>query len=85
MNCIIYSKKCKLCDDKTKKNYETKCNNCPKNYEGSSKSMEPNAALELLKDCWNQGFCIKNIVCDDDSSSLQTPLIESKYVQNVSS
>lgn len=30
--------------------------------------MEPQAALQLLEDCWKKGYKIKNIVCDDDSS-----------------
>jgi hypothetical protein len=42
--------------------------NCPKNHEGSSKAMEPLAAIELLKSIfYNSNSYVTIMVMDDDS------------------
>jgi hypothetical protein len=67
----IMSKKCTTCDRAAK--FESEVvpeHNCPKNHEGSSKSMEPLAAVELLKSIYDHGNCyISTIVSDDDSTT----------------
>jgi hypothetical protein len=43
---------------------------CPKNYAGSSKAMEPLAAVELLTAAYNTGrIYVDTVVGDDDSST----------------
>ena len=71
------SKKCTICCDRAKKACESEGNEevpehyCPKNHEGSSKSMEPLAAIELLKYIYSEtNSYVRIIVMDDDSSTV---------------
>ena len=42
---------------------------CTKNHEGSSKSMESEAILEMAEECWQKNnFFIKTIISDDDTT-----------------
>jgi hypothetical protein len=45
----IMSKRCTTCDKAHELERKVPEHNCPKNHEGSSKSMEPLAAVKLLK------------------------------------
>ena len=73
----IMSKKCTICCDRAKKARELEGNEevpehyCPKNHQGSSKSMEPLAAIELLKYIYsNTNSYVRIMVMDDDSSTV---------------
>jgi hypothetical protein len=45
----IMSKRCRTCDQARELEGEVPEHNCPKNHEGSNKSMEPLAAIKLLR------------------------------------
>ena len=65
---------CATCLEAENKNVEAKPHKCPKNYRnysGSSKAMEADAALEAYEDLYKMSegtVVIGSIVADDDSS-----------------
>ena len=66
---VLYSKACRKCDAAEKIREETEEHECPKNFEGSSKSMEASAILKMVEDAfYNRIFIIDFIVSDDGST-----------------
>ena len=67
---VVMAKKCSFCVSWAKTNIAAPVPNhdCTKNHEGSSKSMEPLAAVELLVMVHKQGTPVARLVGDDDSS-----------------
>ena len=66
---VLYSKACRKCESAEKKGEEAEEHERPKNFEGSSKSMEAAAILKMVEDaCYNCFFIIDVIVSDDDST-----------------
>ena len=66
---VLYSKACRKCDSAENKREEAEEHECPKNFEGSSKSMEASAILKMVEDAhYNRFFIIDAIVSDDDST-----------------
>ena len=66
---ILYSKACWKCDSSKNRGEESEAHDCPKNFEGSSKSMETFAILKMVKDAfYNRFFIIYVIVRNDDST-----------------
>ena len=68
----IASKKCSTCAIKREEGEEAPPHLCPLNHEGSSKSMEADSALIVVKEIFrknNKKIFIKGIVGDDDSST----------------
>ena len=67
---MVKSKDCRICnryDDPE----DIPSHDCPRNHEGSSKSMEVDAILELIIDSWeNRNFGIQHIVVDDDTTMI---------------
>ena len=64
---VLYSKTCQRCDAAEKIREEAEEHECPKNFEGSSKSMEASAFLKMVEDAfYNRFFIIDAIVSDDD-------------------
>ena len=47
---VLYSKACRKCDAADKRGEESEEHECPKNFEGSSKSMEASAILKMVED-----------------------------------
>jgi hypothetical protein len=67
----IMSKRCTTCDKAHELERKVPEHNCPKNHEGSSKSMEPLAAVKLLKFIfYNSHSYVRLMVMDDDSSTV---------------
>ena len=67
INYRCMSKCCRICA-LSKKGKEVP-HECPKNHEGSSKSMETEAIYRMVKDSYyNQGYTCSVIVSDDDST-----------------
>ena len=65
----VMSKECTKCDGTKKHGKEPEEHACPKNFQGSSKSMEVQAIYEMTVDAWdNRGFAIGTIVSDDDTT-----------------
>ena len=66
---ILYSKACRKCDAAEKRGEETEEHDWPKNFEGSSKSMEVFDILNMVEDAlYNLFFIIYSIVSDNDST-----------------
>ena len=69
VSMIIYSKICQTCKIAKARKKIIPLHDCPCNYEGSSKSMESDGALTMLKRCYNDfSVYFKHIVSDDDST-----------------
>jgi hypothetical protein len=71
----VYSKKCRKCSAFIEKGLSASdipTHNCTKNYDGSSKGMEATAALEMVKEIFDneniQAF-VSEMVLDDDAST----------------
>ena len=68
---IVSSKMCAKCIEGEGKNKQPKPHTCPRNYSGSSKGMEADAALAVYKELFessNKTTAIGHIIADDDSS-----------------
>ena len=71
IQCIVSSKMCATCLDAEDADTLPKPHSCPRNYTGSSKAMEPDAALaayELLHQGTKGLVSLGHIITDDDSS-----------------
>ena len=67
----VTSRQCSTCSSAASKGVEPREHECPKNYHGSSKAMEADAALSLflkLDREYNSKLFIEALVIDDDSS-----------------
>ena len=47
---VLYSKACRKCESAEKKGEEAEEHEFPKNFKGSSKSMEASAILKMVED-----------------------------------
>ena len=43
---------------------------CPKNFEGSSKAMESALAVKMLKALKEEGYTVKTLIMDDDTTTI---------------
>ena len=71
ITAVVSSKLCRLCSLSEGNGIAPPQHVCPRNYEGSSKAMEADAALQLytkLYESLNKCLYLKAIVADDDSS-----------------
>ena len=68
VGALVVGKTCRICEKAEASNKEVPHHECPKIFDGTAKSMEADAAIELVKDAWQCRFFISRIVCDDDSS-----------------
>ena len=67
---VLYSKACRNCDSAEKKGEEAEEHECPKNFEGSSKSMEASDILKMVEDAYYNRFFIINVIVSDDDSTM---------------
>ena len=68
---VVSSNMCRVCNSAEENGEEVPDHVCHKNYDGSSKAMEVDAALHLYKELYqssNQNLYLKTIVADDNSS-----------------
>ena len=65
---LIKSKYCVICSRNETKKRPAPEHDCYKNHEGSSKSMESSACVSLLKQMHNEGFTVRRLVGDDNST-----------------
>ena len=76
---VLYSKACRKCDSTEKRGEEAEEHEVPKNFEGSSKSMEASAIFKMVEDAlYNRAFIVDTIISDKDSKMravLKHPLI----------
>ena len=67
------SKECSVCSKYSKEPDNLPKHECTKNHEGSSKSMECEAILDLIKEAYfERNFCIGTVVADDDTTMKKT-------------
>ena len=71
---VLYSKACPKCDAAEKRGEEAEEHECPKNFEGSSKSMEASAILKMVEDAFYNRFFIIDIILSNDDSTIQAVL-----------
>ena len=71
---VLYSKACRKCDSAEKKGEETEEHECPKNFEGSSKSMEAAAILKMVEDAYYNHFFIIDVIVSDDERTMRAVL-----------
>ena len=76
---VLYYKSFRKCESVEKRGEESEEHEYPKNFEGSSKSMEASTILKIVEDAfYNQFFIVDGIVSDDNSTMvavLKHPLI----------
>lgn len=65
----VMAKTCRICKSAELHKREKKEHDCRKNWEGSSKSMEPSMTVKILKSIENKGHKVKTLVMDDDTST----------------
>ena len=68
---IVTAKQCRICSLNELKGIEPPEHNCPKNYTGSSKAMEADAALTIYEELYYESqkkIALQYIVSDNDSS-----------------
>ena len=71
---VLYSKACRKCDSTEKKGEEAEEHECPKNFKGSSKSMEASAILNMVEDAYYNRFFIIDVIVSDDDSMMRAVL-----------
>ncbi|XP_062595899.1 uncharacterized protein LOC134257275 isoform X2 [Saccostrea cucullata] len=68
LSYAVRCKKCRFCDNAT--DAEVTGHDCRKNWEKSSKAMECDMASEMLHDLKARNFQVKNLIMDNDSTTL---------------
>ena len=68
---VLYSKSCCKCNAAEKRREEAEEHECPKNFKGSSKSMEASAILKMLEYAFYNGFFIIDIIVRNDDSTMR--------------
>ena len=71
---VLYSKACRKCDSAENRREESEEHEWPKNFEGSSKSMEASAVLKIVQDAFYNRFFIVDVIVSDDYSSIRAVL-----------
>ena len=66
----VKTKDCMICRGCVR-DVDLPVHDCPINHEGSSKSMEVDAILEIVIESWDKhNFSIRNVVADDDTTMI---------------
>eukprot|EP00957_Ditylum_brightwellii_P207003 15351015-Ditylum_brightwellii.AAC.1 len=69
IDVVVSAKECEKCKAAKKENMLAKKHKCPRNYNGSSKAMETDAAFVLTQRLYGEkNVLVQKIVADDDSS-----------------
>ena len=68
---VLYSKACQKCDAAEKRREEAEEHECPKNFEGSSKSMEASAILKMVEDAFYNCFFIIDVIVSDNEITMR--------------
>ena len=73
----VKSKACRICKHQKNNKLSPRSHDCGKNWVGSSKSMEPALAVDLLNKFETSGHSVSVIHMDNDATTLQR--IRTKY------
>ena len=71
---VLYSKACRKCDAAEKRREEAEEHEFPKNFKGSSKSMEASEILKMVEDAFYNRFFIIDVIVINNDSTMQTLL-----------
>ena len=71
---VLYSKAFRKCDAARKGREEAEEHECPKNFEGSSESMEASAVLKMVEDAFYNRFFIIDVIVSNDDSTMRAVL-----------
>ena len=63
-------KQCRICSVYTSKKLTVPAHDCRMNYKGSSKAMEPDLAVDLIKDVESNGVKVGTIIMDEDTTTM---------------
>jgi hypothetical protein len=66
----VRCKSCRICDSAFTKGETPRQHDCRMNWHGSSKAMEPDIAVSVLRDLKEQDIAITNLVMDDDTTTI---------------
>ena len=68
---VLYFRSCRKFDAAEKRVEESEEHEFPKNFEGSSKSMEAYAILKMVEDALYNCFFIIDVIVSEDKSTMQ--------------
>ena len=71
---FLYSKACRKCGAAEKRREEAEEHECPKNFEGSSKSMEASTILKMVEDAFYNRFFIVDVIVSDECITMRAVL-----------
>ena len=83
----IRSRVCRVCQASEAEGKQPKDHECTKNWTGSSKSMEPDMAIEMIRNLKEDGVNVTCVNADNDSATyskikVEFPAIEKRDDQN---
>ena len=61
---------CRICEVAAKNKKSPPIHDCRRNWDGSSKAMEADVAVELFKNLKDNNSLVKNIIMDDDTTTI---------------
>ena len=71
---VLYSKACRKCYSAEKKGEEAEEHEFPKNFKGSSKSMEASYILKMVEYAYYNRFFIMDVIVSDNDSTMRAVL-----------
>lgn len=66
----VRSKTCRVCELAEKKKKPPKTHRCYRNWQGSAKAMEPDMAVEMVRNIVKEGTKVAEIIMDDDTTTI---------------
>nr|XP_022290026.1 uncharacterized protein LOC111101728 [Crassostrea virginica] len=78
LDCEVRIKSCRICEHAKREKNQPKDHNCRQNWQGSSKSMEQDMVISMVKKKLEKGINISTVICDEDTTTM------SRLRQNVS-
>ncbi|XP_063448459.1 uncharacterized protein LOC134727990 [Mytilus trossulus] len=70
INYSVRSKECRVCSRAESRNESPRKHACYRNWEGSSKGMEADMVIEMVKDVQSKGCTVAALVGDEDSTTI---------------
>ena len=70
INYAVRSKDCRACTTAASKNQQVRDHACSKNWDGSSKAMEADMVIEMVREVHEKGDNIDAIKGDEDSTTI---------------
>ncbi|XP_071141460.1 uncharacterized protein [Mytilus edulis] len=85
LNYSVRSKDCRVCSRAESRNESPREHACYRNWEGSSKGMEADMVIEMVKDVQSKGCTVDALVGDEDSTTIgQVRAIISNSIEKIS-